>query len=52
MSMETESGKVEKKVLQGAREYCRENGLKLTWFISRAIEEKVRNGRKRNESLQ
>ena len=46
MSMETESVKVEKKVLQGVREFCRENGLKITWFISRAIEEKVRDERK------
>ena len=35
--MKTESVRVEKEILEKAREYCVENGIVLTWFVSRAI---------------
>ena len=34
----TENVRIEKEVLERAREYCKKNGLKLTWLISRAVE--------------
>lgn len=36
---ETESVKIEKDVLNKVRKYCKINGLKLTWFISRGMED-------------
>ncbi len=34
----TENVRIEKEVLEKAREYCKKNGITLTWFISRAVE--------------
>lgn len=39
--MQTESVRVETKPLEKAREYCTKNGIKLTWFVSRAIEKEL-----------
>ena len=36
--MKTESVRIEKEVLIKAREYCKENGIRLTWLVSRGIE--------------
>ena len=36
-----ESVKIEKDVLDKTRKYCKNNGLKLTFFISRAIEKEL-----------
>ena len=37
----TESVKIEKEILNKVREHCKNNGLKLTFFISRAIEKEL-----------
>ncbi|KKM26480.1 hypothetical protein LCGC14_1584430, partial [marine sediment metagenome] len=37
-----ESVRIEKEVLIKAREYCKKNGIKLTWFVSRAIEDYIK----------
>ena len=34
----TENVRIEKEVLERAREYCKKNGITLTWLISRAVE--------------
>ncbi len=36
--VETENVRIEKEVLERAREYCKKNGITLTWLISRAVE--------------
>jgi len=36
--VKTDNVRIEKEVLERAREYCKKNGLKLTWLISRAVE--------------
>lgn len=38
----TESVKIEKKTLDRVRKYCKINGLKLTWFISKTIEKELK----------
>ena len=37
-SVITENVRIEKEVLEKAREYCKKNGITLTWLISRAVE--------------
>ncbi len=44
--VETENTRIEKEVLIKAREYCKKNGLKLTWFVSRAIEKELKEKNK------
>ena len=34
----TENVRIEKEVLEKARDYCKKNGITLTWFVSRAVE--------------
>jgi len=41
--MDGQSVKIDKKVLQVAREYCNANGLKISWFISEALKDKLKN---------
>ena len=44
--METESVKIEKQILDKLRPFCTKNGIILSWFVSRAVEEKLNNGQK------
>ena len=44
--MKTESVRVEQIILEKARKYCEQNGIKLTWFVSRAIEKEVKEKNK------
>ena len=45
---ETESVKIEKETLDKVRNYCKRNGLKLTWFVSKSIEKELKNKEKDN----
>jgi len=40
--METYQARIELAVLKKAREYCKKNGIKLSWFISRAVEKDLK----------
>ena len=36
--VKTDNVRIEKEVLERVREYCKKNGITLTWLISRAVE--------------
>ncbi len=44
----TESVKIEKETLDKVRKYCKINGLKLTFFISKTIKKELENKEKDN----
>ena len=37
-NVKTDNVRIEREVLERAREYCKKNGIILTWLISRAVE--------------
>ena len=39
--MEQQSVRVDKDTLGQARDVCEKNGIKLSWFVTRAVKEKV-----------
>ncbi len=41
--MQTYQVRIEPEVLKKARDHCIKNGMKLTWFVSRAIEKELRD---------
>jgi MoaA/NifB/PqqE/SkfB family radical SAM enzyme len=41
VNMNTELTRVDKSILDRARKYCKENGVKLVWFISNSIKNQL-----------
>ncbi len=39
--MKTESVRVKKSILERLRLFCTKRGIKLSWFVSESIEEKL-----------
>ena len=39
--MQTYQVRIEPDILKKARDHCIKNGLKLTWFVSKAIEKEL-----------
>ncbi len=44
-NIKTDNVRIEKEVLDKAREYCKKNGIILTWLISRAVEKDLNDNR-------
>lgn len=44
--MKLSSIKIESEVHKKAKKYCKENGLSVQWFLSRAAEEKIKRDKK------
>ena len=46
MKTETFNVRIETVLLEKMRKYCSKNGVKLTWFVSRAIEKELKEKNK------